>query len=98
MIEYGQIALRQFPKYEKFLLAGEIRGQMYLVFKFIILANKARNKTDKLNELDVCHEVLRQYIELARRLKYIDLKKYGLWMERINEIGRMIGGWKRKFI
>ena len=97
MIEYGQIALRQFPKYEKFVLAGQIRHQMYLVFRSIIVANKARDKARKIDDLDVHHEALRQYIELAKRLKYIDLQKYSVWMGKVDEIGRMIGGWKHKF-
>ena len=29
MIEYGTIALQQFPKHEKFVLAAMVRKQMY---------------------------------------------------------------------
>ena len=36
MIEYGTIALQQFPKHEKFVLAAMVRNQMYQVLKLIV--------------------------------------------------------------
>jgi len=33
MIEYGTIALQQFPKHEKFVLAAMVRNQMYQVLR-----------------------------------------------------------------
>ena len=33
MIEYGTIALQQFPKHEKFVLAAMVRKQMYQVLR-----------------------------------------------------------------
>jgi len=96
MIEYGTIALRQFPKYEKFLLAAMIRQQMYDILKLIVETNKRQYRKTALTELDIAHETLRHLIDLAyRRLQYIDHKKYILWMEKVNEVGKLLGGWIR---
>lgn len=92
MIEYGTIALRQFPRYEKFVLAATIRQQMYEVLRLIVETNKRVYRKTALTELDT----LRHLVDLSyRRLKYIDQKKYTLWMERINEVGKLLGGWIR---
>jgi four helix bundle protein len=96
MIEYGTIALRQFPRYEKFVLAAMIRQQMYQVLKLIVETNKRTHRKTALTELDIAHETLRHLVDLSyRRLKYFDHKKYTLLMERINEVGKLLGGWIR---
>jgi len=97
MIEYGTIALRQFPKYEKFVLAARIRQQMYDVLCLIVECNKRQFRKTALTDLDIAHETLRHLVDLSyRRLKYIDFKKYSLWMEKINEVGKLLGGWIRQ--
>jgi four helix bundle protein len=96
MIEYGIIALRQFPKHEKFVLSAMIRQQMYEILKLIVETNKRTYRKTALTELDITHETLRHFVELSyRHLKYLDHKKYVIWMEKINEIGKLIGGWIR---
>lgn len=96
MIEYGTIAVRQFPKYEKFVLASMIRQQMYEILRLIVETNKRTYRKTALMELDIAHETLRHLVDLShRRLKYIDHKKYTLWMERIDEVGKLLGGWIR---
>lgn len=96
MIEYGTIALRQFPRYEKFVLAAMIRQQMYEVLKLIVETNKRTFRKTAMTELDISHETLRHLVDLSyRRLKYLDHKKYALWMEKVNEVGKLLGGWIR---
>lgn len=58
-----------------------------------IEANKKYYKKTTLQELDVEIDKLRKYVRLSYRLKYIDFKKYKQWSEKVNEIGRMLGGW-----
>lgn len=96
MIEYGVIAVKQFPKYEKYVLGAMIRQQMYEVLKLIVETNKRQYRKTALTELDIAHETLRHLVDLSyRRLKYIDGQKYTLWMEQINEVGKLLGGWIR---
>ena len=90
---YTRIGIRQFPKYEKFLLSAEIRQQLFAIRKNTIRAAKKYAKKTTLTDLDIDIEMLRSDIRIAYRLKYIDEHKLGVWMEKVDEIGRMVGGW-----
>lgn len=46
-----------------------------------------------LKKISVKLDMLRVFIRLAQESKAIDLKKYATLQERIDEIGRMLGGW-----
>ena len=96
LLQYGYTALRQFPKSEKFGLAADIKGQMYDVLKLIIVVNKRYYKKTTMQELDVAHEVLRRQIEMAKDLQFLPFRKYEIMITSIDEVGRLIGGWKRK--
>jgi len=96
LLEYGYTALRQFPKSEKFGLAADIKKQMYDVLRFIIIANKRYHKKTTIQELDISHEILRRQIEMAKTLKFLPFRKYEIIITRVDEIGRLIGGWKKK--
>ena len=97
MILYSQSPLNQFPKFEKHVLAAEIRKTMNNLLSLIITANKKYYKKTTLQEIDVELEKLRTFIRLSKDLKYIDIKKYEVWSRLLTEIGRMLGGWMKTF-
>lgn len=92
MMLYAYPVLNAYPKYERFVLAADIKRCMDQAMERTIEANKYYKKTT-LQELDVEIDKLRKYVRLSYRLKYIDFKKYKQWSEKVNEIGRMLGGW-----
>lgn len=96
LTEYTYIALRQFPKSEKFGLAADIKNQIYVVLKLIIRANKRYFKKTTMQDMDTEHEVLRRQIEMAKTLKFLPFKKFAILIEKVDEVGRLIGGWKKK--
>ena len=93
MIEYGYIALRQFPKFERHVLSAEIRSTMWQVLRLIIICNRRYHKKTTMQELDASLDLLRCQVRTAYRLKYLDTRKYELWARHMDEVGRMIGGW-----
>lgn len=93
MMEYGYIALRQFPKSEKYALATDIKHCMDLVLGHVIEAQKRYYKKTTLQEMDVELAKLRIYIRLSYQLRFIPMEKYKNWTEMVVEIGRMLGGW-----
>lgn len=97
MILYSQSPLNQFPKFEKHVLAAEIRKTMNNLLSLIITANKKYYKKTTLQEIDVELEKLRTFIRLSKDLKYIDIKKYEIWSRYLTEIGKMLGGWIKSF-
>lgn len=95
MIAYGYVALRQFPKSERFSLAADIKHCMFRLLTLVITANQRREKRPLLEELDVQLDVLRSMIRVAMQLGFLPFKKYELWSGQLNEIGRMLGGWMK---
>ena len=93
MMLYAYPVLNAYPKYERFVLAADIKRCMDQAMERTIEANKKYYKKNNLQELDVEIDKLRKYVRLSYRLKYIDFKKYKQWSEQVNEIGRMLGGW-----
>mgnify|MGYP002543455819 FL=1 len=93
MMLYAYPVLNAYPKYERFVLAADIKRCMDQSMERTIEANKKYYKKTTLQELDVEIDKLRKYVRLSYRLKYIDFKKYKQWSELVNEIGRMLGGW-----
>ena len=93
MIEYGYIALRQFPKSEKFSLAQDIKRTMTSLLEQIIRSNRSIDKRAMLFCIDTELEILRTQIRLAMKLKFLPFAKYEVWSGHLAEIGRMLGGW-----
>jgi len=93
MIDYGYIALRQFPKSERHVLSAEIRQCMWSILRCVITCNLARDKRSALLQLDVELNVLRSFLRRALQYEFLQFKKYEHWSKLNDEIGRMIGGW-----
>jgi hypothetical protein len=93
MIDYGYIALRQFPKSERHVLSAEIRQCMWSILRCVITCNLARDKRAALLQLDVELNVLRSFLRRAMQYEFLQFKKYEHWSKLNDEIGRMIGGW-----
>jgi hypothetical protein len=75
MIVYNNIMLRQFPKFEKYLLANKIRELGYEILSLVITINKKFHKKTTLTELNIKHEILRQLINLSAELRYKNIYK-----------------------
>ena len=93
MMEYAYIALRQFPKSEKYALATDIKHCMNLILGYAIEARKHYYKKTTLQNMDVEIAKLRVFIRLSYRLHFIDMAKYDNWSTMVDEIGKMLGGW-----
>jgi len=96
MMVYNNIMLKQFPKHEKYLLANKIRETGYEIFESAITINKKFYKKTTFSDLNIKHELLRQFVNLAAELKYIDLQKHRVSQTHIDEVGKMIGAWIKK--
>lgn len=93
MMLYAEPVLLSYPKYVRFTRVADITRCMDQMMERTIEANKKYYKKTTLQELDVEIEKLRKYVYLSWKLKYITYKKYQFWTEKINEIGRIVGGW-----
>jgi four helix bundle protein len=83
-----------FPKYEKFVLCTQIKNSVLDISKIIIEANKTRgSKVRFLHRIDVRLEQLRMLIRFAHERKYLNHSKYENVSKKVDEVGRMLGGW-----
>jgi hypothetical protein len=93
MIQYGYIALKQFPRSEGHTFVAEIKITMMNIMRLIIVTNKKYYKKTTMKELDTELETLRVYVRLAEDLNFLPIKKYEIWSKKLEEIGKLIGGW-----
>lgn len=96
LILYANVMVRQFPRHEKYQLATRITGLCYDLLEIAITTGKRLHKKTTLTEMNVKHEVLRQLVNVAFELQYIDTKKHRTVSLIIDEVGKMLGGWIRK--
>lgn len=89
MIEYGYVALRQFPKFERHVLAAEVRASMWALLRLIVVCNKRQHKKTTLQDLDAELDLLRCQVRLSKALGYLDFQKYEHWAKLNDEIGRI---------
>ena len=103
-----QVNLNHFPRHEKYGLCQEIRQCVYGVLAGIVECQKRYHNKTSLTKLDVQHEQLRVFVNLAFELGYFSfehhkrarseseaLRRYTAVSILVNELGAMVGGWIR---
>jgi len=89
--------INRFPKKQRFVLGQQIENELLEIIKDIILANNERNKTEILKRISVRLDTLRILIRLAKDLKFLSIKQYENAAVKMNEIGKLLSGWMKKF-
>jgi len=51
------------------------------------------DKLPILIDIDTELEVFRSFVRLSFQLKFVSMKKYEILSRKINEVGRLLGGW-----
>jgi hypothetical protein len=87
----------KFPKSQRFLLAERL-SKMALDFYDTILeaVMEPERQDERLDEADKLLTKIRLYVRLSHDLKCISLGQLEHAARLMDEIGRLIGGWKRK--
>ena len=100
MILYGNPKLKDFPKTERYILAGDIRKSMYAALEMAVRLEKKYHKKTTLQDLDIEIDVLRNLLRLAKdpnlypkQKPCIDFHTWEVWIRKVNKIGCMIGGY-----
>lgn len=96
VIDYGYNLLIKYPKTEKYALTSEIRKSMFETIRLILYANKISNRMNKLNvinKIDAEISTQKYFVRFSYKKKYINSSNYYEWSKRLDEIGKIIGGW-----
>jgi four helix bundle protein len=95
---YMYVALRSYPKSERFTLAADTSKALWKIGTCITRANAigSSNKAEKrktVETADITLAELKVLVRMGMRLEFLPLKKYEILCGQITEVGKMIGGW-----
>jgi hypothetical protein len=95
MAKYLYIALRSYPKSEKFTIAADTRNALMLVGRYIYRANNVprQEKRKAIEAADIALVDLKLLIRMGMILEFLPIKKYEIASAQAVEIGKMLGGW-----
>jgi len=87
--------LETFPRKDRYVLGQKCENMVLDILELIINALQIplRQKLKMLEEASIKLNMLRIFIRLAKDVRALDFKKYLTLQEKINEIGKMLGGW-----
>lgn len=87
----------KFPKAQRFLLAERLSGMALDFYDLILEAvQQPEHQTQKLDEADDLLTKVRLYVRLSHDLGCMSLGQFEYAAKKMDELGRLIGGWKRK--
>jgi hypothetical protein len=85
--------LNKFPRDQKFVLGDRIETKVLDVQESCLRAYYNRDKRGHLLEANLQLEVARHLVRLAHGLKLFSTHTFGVLAAKLDEVGRMIGGW-----
>lgn len=83
----------QWPKSYKHTLGEDVRRAICDLRKECVRAAKLYKKETALRDADIALELLRGLIWSAHQLKCVSNGQLGVWIEKLDLCGKMIGGW-----
>ncbi len=88
-------AVEKFPRSQKFLLGDRIQTSAVDVLERLIEATYTKARSDMLTAANLGVEKLRILFRLAAELRCLDTRRYEYAARSLDEIGRLIGGWRK---
>jgi hypothetical protein len=68
-----------------------------MLLEQIVRANLLKNKKPAIEECFVHYEIIKVFVRLAREYNLLGAKQYEYASKELAEIGRLLGGWHKKF-
>jgi len=87
--------VEKFPRSQKFLLGDRIQSTALDVLESLVDATYTRDRKAYLARANIGIEKLRFLFRLAFELKHLDSRRYEYAARALDEIGRLIGGWRK---
>jgi len=83
----------KFPKKARFTFVTRIDNMMLDTLEDIIEARYTKNRGTILKRINIRIEKLRQILRISYDRHYLALNSYEFAMRKLNEAGKMTGGW-----
>jgi len=87
--------IEKFPRSHKFLLGDRIQRASLDVLDQLIEATYTRERHTLLDQANLGLEKLRFLFRLAMDLRILDLRRFEHAVRQLDEVGRLIGGWRK---
>ncbi|MEQ9326508.1 MAG: diversity-generating retroelement protein Avd [Rhodospirillales bacterium] len=87
--------VEKFPKSQRFLLGDRIQTTGLDVMERLIEATYTRHRGRLLDDANLGIEKMRFMFRMAMDLKHIDLRRYEHAARELDQIGRLVGGWRK---
>lgn len=84
-----------FPRRQKFLLGDHIQKTALDILSTLIEATYTKQRSNLLIRANLGIQKLRIFFRLAHELKLVDHRRYEHSARVMDEIGRLIGGWRK---
>jgi len=87
----------KFPKEQRYLLAGRLLDTAYACYRELVRARKVvgAERAQALLRADIELETLRVQWRLACNLKYVSIGQFEHGARLMDEVGRMLGTWRK---
>ena len=85
----------RFPKHHRYSLGIRIEATLFDLLDVLIEARYIRDKAKLLDKSNILLERFRFQMRLSKDLKALALNSFEFQAKAADEIGRMIGGWRR---
>lgn len=89
-------ATQKFPKDQRFVLAKRIQDTVFEFQEILVAAGMNIEKARNLQMADVRLRQLQVYLRLSLNMKFITIKQYEHVSRMTVEIGKILGGWRKK--
>jgi hypothetical protein len=87
--------IEKFPKRQKYLLGDRIQTTALTVLESLIEATYTKGRSGMLAQANLRIETLRFLFRLSFDLRLTDQRRYEHASRTLDEIGRLIGGWRK---
>jgi hypothetical protein len=94
-IRWAIPAVEKFPRSQKFLLGDRIQSLALDALERLIAATYTRERRTLLDAAHLDIEKLRHLFRIAADLHCVDERRHEHAQRQLDEIGRMIGGWRK---
>jgi len=84
-----------FPRSRKFTLGARIENAALDLLRTLVEATYTRTRRGLLDRANLEIDQLRLLVRLAKDLRAIDLRRYEFAARSLDEIGRLVGGWRK---
>ena len=85
----------KFPKRLRFTFSSRIDNLALDVVEDLVEARYARHKVECLKAINLKLERLRVLLRICHDMQYLPHKNFEFAMRSLDEVGRMVGGWRR---